>query len=216
MRKVCAKMKWSQNSSVALSQVMNHGFWSMTLRQNAKVGSGTLQNLPISRKPEWKIQNQIDSHLFFWQSGDRPQGICATRKNCQSNFLSGSPWKTHDKGGTCATRHCTHLEAAPRNAPCHMAVSSNEFLAGKRHSSVPQPPYSSDLSPCDFLLFPRLKNHLKGRHFGTLDNVQKSVTDELKGIPAEAFQHCYKQWKQRLRRCVAAQGNYFEGDNLDL
>jgi len=60
--------------------------------------------------------------------------------------------------------------------------------------------------------FPRLKNHLKGRHFGTLDNIQKSVTDELKGIPAEAFQHCYEQWKQRLRRCVAAQGNYFEGE----
>jgi len=57
---------------------------------------------------------------------------------------------------------------------------------------------------------------LKGRHFGTLDNIQKSVTDELRGIPAEAFQHCYEKWKQRLRRCVAAQGNYIEGNNLDL
>ncbi|GFG30025.1 hypothetical protein Cfor_00615, partial [Coptotermes formosanus] len=52
--------------------------------------------------------------------------------------------------------------------------------------------------------------HLKGRQFGTLDNIQKNINDELKGIPAEAFQHCYEQWKQRLRRCVAAQGNYFE------
>jgi hypothetical protein len=78
------------------------------------------------------------------------------------------------------------------------------------------PPYFPDLSLCDFFLFPRLKNHLKGRHLGTLDNIQKSVTDELKGIPAEVFQHCYEQWKQRLRRCVAAQGEYFEGDNLDL
>jgi len=50
----------------------------------------------------------------------------------------------------------------------------------------------------------------------TLDYIQKSVTDELKRISTEAFQHCYEQWKQRLRRCVAAQGNYFEGDNLDL
>jgi len=57
---------------------------------------------------------------------------------------------------------------------------------------------------------------LKGRHFGILDNIQKSVTDKLKGIPAEAFQHCYEQCEQRLRRCVAAQGNYFEVDNLDL
>jgi len=57
---------------------------------------------------------------------------------------------------------------------------------------------------------------LKGRHLGTLDNIQQSVTDELKGIPAEAFQHYYEQWKQRLRLCVVAKGNYFEGDNLDL
>jgi len=64
--------------------------------------------------------------------------------------------------------------------------------------------------------YSRLKNHLKGRQFGTLDNIQKSVTDELKGIQAEAFQHCCEQWKQRLRRCVAAQENYFEGDELDL
>jgi transposase len=89
-------------------------------------------------------------------------------------------------------------------------------LAEKIIPVVPQPPYSPDLSPCDFFLFSRLKNYLKGRHLGTLDNIQKNVTDELKGIPAEVFQHCYEQWKQRLRRCVAAQGNYFEGDNVDL
>ena len=102
------------------------------------------------------------------------------------------------------------------NAPCHTAVSINEFLTEKSILVVPQPPYSPDLSPCDFFLFPGLKNHLKERHFCTSDNIQKNVTDELKGIPAEAFQHCYKQWKQHLHPCVAVQGNYFEGDNLDL
>ena len=57
---------------------------------------------------------------------------------------------------------------------------------------------------------------LERGHLGDLDNIQKSVTNKLNGIPAEAFQHCYEQWKQRLRRCVATQGNYFEGDKLDL
>jgi len=66
------------------------------------------------------------------------------------------------------------------NAPCHKAVSTNKFLAEKNIPVVSQPPYLPDLSPCDFFLFPWLKNHLKGRHFGTLDNIQKSVTDELK------------------------------------
>jgi len=85
------------------------------------------------------------------------------------------------------------------------------FWQKKSIPVVLQPPYSPDLNPCNFFLFPRLKNHLKERHFGTLDNIQKSVTDELKGTPAEAFQYYYEQWKQRLRRCVAAQA-----DNLDL
>jgi len=49
-----------------------------------------------------------------------------------------------------------------------------------------------------------------------LDNIQKSVTDELKVISAKAFQRCYEEWKQRLGRWVAAQGNYFEGDKFDM
>ena len=35
-------------------------------------------------------------------------------------------------------------------------------------------------------------------------------------FPHEDFQHCYREWEQRLRRCVASQGNYFEGNNVDL
>ena len=51
------------------------------------------------------------------------------------------------------------------NAPCHTAISVNKVLAKKGISVVPQPPYWPDLSPCDFFLFPKLKFHLKGRHF---------------------------------------------------
>jgi hypothetical protein len=104
---------------------------------------------------------------------------------------------------------------------CDQALNAPEFCTTTPHVTrqspvVPQPHYSPDLSSCDFFLFPWLKNHLKGRHFGALDNIQKSVTNKLKGIPAEAFQHCYEQWKQCLHCCVAAQGNYFEEDKLDL
>lgn len=102
------------------------------------------------------------------------------------------------------------------NAPCHTAISINEFLASKNIPVAPQPPYSPDLSPCDFFLFPRLKNHLKGTHFGTLENIQTAVTNQLKAIPVSEFQHCYEDWKNRLQRCVASQGSYFEGDNIEL
>jgi len=96
---------------------------------------------------------------------------------------------------------------------CHL----REHIFGQKVISVvPQPPYSPDLSPCDFFLSPKLKFHLKGRHFGTVDNIQKVVTDQLRTLLHEDYQHCYREWEQRLRRCVASQGNYFEGDNVDL
>ena len=62
----------------------------------------------------------------------------------------------------------------------------------------------------------KLKNVLKGRDFVTLENIQKSVTNMLKAIPIEDFQRCYQKWEQRLHQCVAARGNYFEGDNIDV
>ena len=54
------------------------------------------------------------------------------------------------------------------------------------------------------------------RHFGTVENIEKAVTDQLKVIPVSNYQRCYEDWEQRLRRCVTSQGNYFEGDKLDL
>ena len=99
----------------------------------------------------------------------------------------------------------------------HIALpspSQNCFYL-KRHSCGSPAPYSPDLSPYDFLLFPKLKNVLNGRHFGTLENIQKSVTEMLKTIPVEDFQRCYQKWES-LHRSVAAQGNYFEGDNIDV
>ena len=41
-------------------------------------------------------------------------------------------------------------------APCHTAISVIEVLAKKGIPVVPQPPYSPDLSPCDFF-FPKTK-----------------------------------------------------------
>ncbi|GFX73123.1 uncharacterized protein TNCV_4502021 [Trichonephila clavipes] len=94
--------------------------------------------------------------------------------------------------------------------------SVNRFLASKNIPVAPQPPYSPDLSPCDIFLFPKLKNHLKGHHFGTLENIQTAVTDQLKSIPISAFHQCYEEKKKRLQRCETSEGSYFEGDKKSV
>jgi hypothetical protein len=91
----------------------------------------------------------------------------------------------------------------------------NEVLAKKGFPMVLKPPYLPDLCPCDFLLSPKLKFHLKG-HFGTVDNFQKFVMDQLRAPPREDFQHCYWEWEQLLWQCMASQGNYFAGDDVDF
>jgi len=102
------------------------------------------------------------------------------------------------------------------NTSCHKAISVIEFLAKKGIPVVPQPPYSPDLSLCDFFLFPKLKFYLKGHHFGMVKNIEKAVTDQLIAILVSNFQRCYEEWEQRLWRCLASQGNHSEGDKLDL
>jgi histone-lysine N-methyltransferase SETMAR len=41
------------------------------------------------------------------------------------------------------------------SASAHTALSVQRFLAAKNMAVAPHPPYSPDLSPCDFSLFPR-------------------------------------------------------------
>jgi histone-lysine N-methyltransferase SETMAR len=78
------------------------------------------------------------------------------------------------------------------HAPGHIAISVNEVLTIKGIPLFPQPPYSPDLSPFDFFHFPKLKFHLKGLLFVTVDNIQRVVTDQLRELPHEDFQYCYR------------------------
>ena len=54
------------------------------------------------------------------------------------------------------------------NVPSHTSFAMREFLAQLNITTLPHPPYSPDLAPCDFFLFPKLKTHLKGHKFGQL------------------------------------------------
>jgi surfactin synthase thioesterase subunit len=55
---------------------------------------------------------------------------------------------------------------------------------------------------------------LKRRHFESSEDMQMSVTQILNDIPQNAFQECYKQWQHCWKRCVQAQGMFFEGDHI--
>jgi len=65
------------------------------------------------------------------------------------------------------------------NAPAHVSFLIHEFLTKHETTVVPQPPYSPDLAPADFFLFPKLKSTLKGPE---LEKMLGAVYQEWKGV----------------------------------
>ena len=69
------------------------------------------------------------------------------------------------------------------NAPAHAAILTREFLHEKSLPTLPHPPYSPDLSPCDFWLLPKLKEQLKGRRFNSDEEIEEAVGAAIQTIP---------------------------------
>jgi len=77
---------------------------------------------------------------------------------------------------------------------------------------VPNPPYSPDLAPSDYFLFPKLKMKLKVGRFQTLEEIQAESQAVLNMLRENDFQECLKNWQRCWDYCQASEGDYFEGD----
>jgi hypothetical protein len=76
---------------------------------------------------------------------------------------------------------------------------------------IPHPPYSPDLAPCDFFLFPKMKFKLKGRRFDTIE-IQAESQRVLDTLIEKDFQEAFQKRRRRWDRCLHAGENYFEDD----
>ena len=61
------------------------------------------------------------------------------------------------------------------NAPAHRSAVVKSYLEEFHIQVLPHPPYSPDLSPCDFWLSPYIKSCLRGRTFETLSAVGSAL-----------------------------------------
>ena len=77
---------------------------------------------------------------------------------------------------------------------------------------VPHPPYSPDLAPCDFWLFHKLKENLRGCRYETIEEMKEAVTKVIDTLTQENFQGALQRLLERYNKCIAAGGDYFECD----
>ena len=101
------------------------------------------------------------------------------------------------------------------NAPAHASLLIREFLTKHETTVVPQPPYSPNLAPADFFLFPKLKSSLKDRRFQTVEQVEENTTRDFRTIPQNTFQDAFQNWKKLWELCIKSGAEYFEGDKFD-
>jgi len=73
------------------------------------------------------------------------------------------------------------------NAPAHRALATQKKLAYLGFQYLDHPPYSTDLAPSDYHLFPRLRMKLKGRHVESDAEVIAAAETWLDGQPSEFF-----------------------------
>ena len=74
--------------------------------------------------------------------------------------------------------------------------------------TVPHPPYSPHLAPCDFCLFPKLT----GCRYETIEQMKEAVTKVLDTLTQEDFHGAFQKLLERYNKCIAAGGDYFERD----
>ena len=97
------------------------------------------------------------------------------------------------------------------NAPAHKCKVVVDFLDKEKVKVIKHPPYSPDLSPCDFFLFSRLKKMLSGRRYQTKSALGSAIRQCLKQIPRADYSDAFRQWILRLEKCKSVRGEYFEG-----
>ena len=74
--------------------------------------------------------------------------------------------------------------------------------------TLPQPPFSPDLAPCDIWLFPKLRGCL----YETIEEMKEAVTKVIDRLIQEDFHGAFQKLLGRYNNCIAARAYYFEGD----
>jgi len=120
----------------------------------------------------------------------------------------------------CNWRTCWRKNAAgghqgflflQENAPAHRALATQKKLAYLGCQYLDHPPYSPDLAPSDYHLFPGLRKQMKGRHFSSYEETIAAAETWLDGQPSDIFfLSGLQQLGQRAKKCTELRGEYVE------
>jgi len=136
---------------------------------------------------------------FLGSRRQPPHWISSKGPNYQRGILliSAGAIEGHFEGKTPREGHQGGLVLA-RQCPDSPGTSTQKKLAYLGFQCLDHPPYSLDLAPSDYHLFPGLKKQLKGRHFSFDAEVIGAAKTCLDGQPSDFF----FEWLAKVRAAV--------------
>ena len=180
---------------------MKAGSTAMTQRPRDKILRGNMLALPNPRRPD-----RANPPTNFWWS----------------LFLTALAWSTCT-GFPLSTRNTVEVLREFRkrfcrkrpalfksaqwhfqqdNAPVYNSILVTDYLTKMGIKTVPQPPYSPDLAPCDFWLFPKLRGCQE-----TIEEMKEAVTKVIDTLTQEDFHGAFEKLLERYNKCIAAEGD---------
>ena len=98
------------------------------------------------------------------------------------------------------------------NAPVYNSILVTDYLTKMGIKLVAQPLHSPDVAPCDFWLFSKLNEKLRGCRYETIEEMKEAVTKVIDLLTQEDFHEAFQKLFECYNKCIVAGGDYFEGD----
>ena len=96
------------------------------------------------------------------------------------------------------------------NASAHRTLATQKKLAYLGVQCLDHPPYSPDLTPSDFHLFPGLKKQLNFRHFSSDAEVIAAAETWLDGQHSDFFFSGLQKLEKRAKKFIELRGECVE------
>ena len=188
---------------------MKAGSTAMTQRPRDRVPSGSMLALPDPRRPDRaNTPTNFWWSLFFDGTGMIYLHWVPTRQTVNKEYCVEEVLREFKK------RFCRKRPALFKsgqwhfhqdNAPVHNSILVTDYLTKMGIKTAPQPPYSPELAPCDFCLFPKLR----GCRYETIEEVKEAVTKVIDMVTQEDFHGASQKLLERYNKYIAARGDYF-------
>ncbi len=94
-------------------------------------------------------------------------------------------------------------------APVHTAAMVTDWMATKQFQVIEHPPYSPDLAPADFFLFPEVKRELACLTL-TKETFKKEWEGATRTLKAADFATAFRCWYERCKKCINIARSYVE------